>query len=404
MNWIQIKKLKEDRGQIIGQMRAMLEKADAEKRSLDSAEQTKFDELNTQAEKLAGDIANGEKVYSLEQSGNVRSLPGRDAINAPAQGPTEWRDATGRPVNVYTNNKQRMSIATERTLSAGKAIRGLITGDWSNAEDEQRAVQLSAGGLFLPASVVAGTFDAARDQSVITQAGAIVVTMDTPSLDIAKLTTAPTAVVKTEGSSFGGTVGALGRLTLSAGTIMTEVEVSRELMADAPNAAAVIDEAIATALANQLDTLAFTAIAAGSGVNTVATIGAVTDYSDFVDAWSQVLQDGGRPNAYAIAADVAGVLEGLTNTDGSYKQPPTSIAALAKFISPAIVPSSGVSNAYLGDFRKVVIGLRQDALVEMSNAPGFDKHTVKVKLTYRGDIDVTKPTHFCVLQAIDTTP
>src|SRR5438045_2607486 len=90
MNWIKIKQLTEERGQALTDMKAILKKADDEKRDLTADENTKFDELNTKAEQRKADIDRYETAKRLDaevtqRQQEQRQQPGRDDVNTPEQ-------------------------------------------------------------------------------------------------------------------------------------------------------------------------------------------------------------------------------------------------------------------------------------------------------------------------------
>lgn len=66
MNWQQIKALNEQRGQALADMKAILKKAEDEKRDISTEENTRFDELNTKAESLKATIDCYETAKRLD--------------------------------------------------------------------------------------------------------------------------------------------------------------------------------------------------------------------------------------------------------------------------------------------------------------------------------------------------
>jgi HK97 family phage major capsid protein len=61
------------------------------------------------------------------------------------------------------------------------------------------------------------------------------------------------------------------------------------------------------------------------------------------------------------------------------------------------------ANIVMGDFSKLLVGLRQDALVEVSAfGDGFDTHSVHLKVTWRGDCALAQPLAFYWLGGITT--
>lgn len=88
--WQRIKALKEERGQFLADMKALLKKSEDEKRDLTAEENTAFDALNAKAEQRKTDIERYERTQALEtelaaqNKGNEQRV-GRDALNTPEQ-------------------------------------------------------------------------------------------------------------------------------------------------------------------------------------------------------------------------------------------------------------------------------------------------------------------------------
>lgn len=86
--WQIIKALREERGQYVADMKAILSKANEEKRSLTAEEDQKFNDLNAKAEQRKTDIERYERAQTLEaeladKGGEQRA--GREDVNTPEQ-------------------------------------------------------------------------------------------------------------------------------------------------------------------------------------------------------------------------------------------------------------------------------------------------------------------------------
>lgn len=420
LSWMEIKSLKEQRAAKQCEMRAIVDTAETEHRNLKPDEVTAFEavrdeeralteRLQRQIDLYGGTPATGDDIHR----GMLSGLPDGNSAFGLA-GSVEWRDALGRPVHVLAP-EHRMAT-TGNTLSLGKAVQSMITGNWSNAEAEQRALSTSpsSAGFMIPHGVAASTIDMARAQAVVVRAGAQTVGMLSGLMTIAKVTADPVVEVKTENEAFSGADMQFAPVTLTARTIGCIATISRELATDAPNAAQAIEQAIAQALAVKLDSLALfgaggtepTGLASAVGVQAVIGVGALSDYSKLISAWTKILTANGNPNAYVLSPRDAGTLESIVTTAGQYLLAPPSIAAMSRHITSSILVNGGTgtneSTAFMGDFSKMLIGLRQDVLIETSNAAGdaFDKNQIKIKATWRGDIGFAQPQHFARLTGI----
>lgn len=96
MSWKQLKALTEQRGQALADMKALLKKAEDEKRDLTADENTQFAELNTRSEGLKTQIERYEQAQKLEgelaQRNGGEQRAGREDVNTPEQ--TAEQDAT----------------------------------------------------------------------------------------------------------------------------------------------------------------------------------------------------------------------------------------------------------------------------------------------------------------------
>jgi hypothetical protein len=98
MSWQIIKRLNEERGEALAQMKALLKKAEDEKRDgkardLTPEENTQFDALNAKAEQRKLDVEKYETTSALEKElaaqGKGEQRAGRDNLNTPEQAVAE---------------------------------------------------------------------------------------------------------------------------------------------------------------------------------------------------------------------------------------------------------------------------------------------------------------------------
>jgi HK97 family phage major capsid protein len=85
--WQKIKQLREERGEFLAKMKAILAKSDTEKRDLTEAENKEFDDYNTKAEQRKVQIEQYERTQELEtelaKQGKGETRIGRDDLNTP---------------------------------------------------------------------------------------------------------------------------------------------------------------------------------------------------------------------------------------------------------------------------------------------------------------------------------
>jgi HK97 family phage major capsid protein len=151
-------------------------------------------------------------------------------------------------------------------LSVGKMIRGAITGNWKNAEAEQRALSenvLANGGYALAPDLSARVIDRVRNNMAVMRLGATTVPMTTQQLYLARLAGGANVSWKSEGSAITESSPTFERLTLTTKTLPCLVRISAELFEDlSPEATDTIERELSLALSLELDRAALR----GSGV------------------------------------------------------------------------------------------------------------------------------------------
>lgn len=316
----------------------------------------------------------------------------------------------------------RSGSSEYQNLNLGKFIKGAITGNWRNAELEQRAMSegvLGAGGYMVPTPLAAELIDLSRNLSVLLEAGARTVLFDSQSLKIARVITDPVAAWKAENAAITKSDMAVDSVVLTARTLTALVPVSLELLEDAPNASAAITEALAAGLALELDRAGLLGSGAGSeptgifnaaGVQSISmgTNGAaLTNFSQLSQAVQKVWEANSRPTAAIYAPRTAGVLDRLADTTGQPMVPPPSFQELKRLVSnqvpvTQVQGTSGAvaSCAFVGDFSKLIVGMRTNLTIQISSEAGDASGSAFSSLQYwirahlRADIALTRPNQF----------
>ena len=316
----------------------------------------------------------------------------------------------------------RSGSSEYQNLNLGKFIKGAITGNWRNAELEQRAMSegvLGAGGYMVPTPLAAELIDLSRNLSVLLEAGARTVLFDSQSLKIARVITDPVAAWKAENAVITKSDMAVDSVVLTARTLTALVPVSLELLEDAPNASAAITEALAAGLALELDRAGLLGSGAGSeptgifnaaGVQSISmgTNGAaLTNFSQLSQAVQKVWEANSTPTAAIYAPRTAGVLDRLVDTTGQPMVPPPSFQELKRLVSnqvpvTQVQGTSGAvaSCAFVGDFSKLIVGMRTNLTIQISSEAGDASGSAFSNLQYwirahlRADIALTRPNQF----------
>lgn len=389
----------------------LVNKVKKEKREFTKEEDAQYEREKMTFEQLTNELylADGTersqltKVLSKFINGDSRST------NALKE---KWIDTrSGDVVPVFAKDELLTDIATEeqRSFSIGRTIQAMITGNWKNAENEQRALStaIGSGSVLVPTLLMPGIIDVVRNKAVCYKAGAKHVTMPSQTISIARILTDPTFQVKGENLPFDEGVMTFDKIDMTAFTIGTTIYLSRELASDAPNCVSAIENAIVAGLALKIDALALY----GQGtteplglMNIVGTEaidlnnGNTLWYDHLIDCWTLITMNNGEPTAYIMSPrDYASMLK--ERTGNGYIIPPEMIKD--KMLTTASIPTNlGVSGtesiAFAGDFSKMLIGMREGMQLEVSTQAGdtFKKHQVAIKCTWRGDVAFEQPSHF----------
>ena len=307
----------------------------------------------------------------------------------------------------------------EPELSLAKSLRGYLTGEWDGAELERKAMASSALGAILPTPISNQIIDLARNASTVIRAGAVTVPMTTATLKLARMTGDVTAAWYAEAGAISESDATLDSITLTARKMACMVRINREILEDSsPGVDGIIRNSVAQAMALELDRVALVGTGTApqprglqnvSGINTVTSVGTPADYGKFLDAIFEVRLDNFEPNAVINSVRTAKTLAKLFTGISSDKTPlmmPSDYSALTRFASNQIPVNLGVgtneSLAFVGKFDELMIGLRQNIIIEVSNSASdvFEKDQVMLRATWRGDVQVTRATAFCLMSGI----
>ena len=310
-------------------------------------------------------------------------------------------------------------------LSAGRAIKGMITGNWTGADAEKRTMGGStgaAGGFLLPSPISANVIDLARNMTVLINSGAGTIPMEVGNLRVVRVLTDPTAAWRGEGTAIAESDGAFGALNLTAHSLAALVRVDNELMEDAPNFASILDNQLAKVLALKLDYAGLYGSGVGQplglrndpNVQEVAMGGngvAQTSYDEILSLIELIQEANGQPTALVQSPRSSTKLQKLVTgivSDKTKLVPPAAYTALRRGVSNqvSITETQGnistASTTFIGDFSMMAIAIRQDITIELSREAdtAFAQNQTLVRAIMRADIATYRPTHFGRLTGI----
>lgn len=417
-----MKRQREERAVLLKRAKELLD--GAERRGLSKLpleDQQEYEQALEKAGELKTEIDADDK--------RVRAMIEADMAGRHGTDGERFIDAsTGQEVRVFSKGDSlaehyRRDLDTdEGPLDAGRCLRALLTGSWTGAELERRAMSTTTpadGGILVPQELSAQWFDAARNLNVCLLAGAKIIPMTTKTLSLAAVDEDPSAFWKIEGELAEGAAIGLREILLVSKTLYCgPIVVSRELLDDAPNCPQILNQTMAASLAGALDRAAILGDSEGVGplglintpnVQSLSGVGSIENYSDFSAAYG-LLQQSNTNMALTSAIfnpSVSAILDGLTAGDDQPLNPPRSFESLKNRLVTNQVPNNlGIGEnetiSVMGDFTQMIFGSRLTTTIDMSEHAGdvFSRYQVCFRAVVRGDVALSRPSHFVTMSGI----
>lgn len=393
------------------------------------AQDKKLAELHRSIDRVDLDIAE-EQLRADDQSAREAHRPGSgESIVTGASGDSDhdwlsgprspWLDQRGNPVRVYRSG-ERSATHEEGSVSFGDLVRAKVAGPRSEAE--KRALSEgtdSAGGFTVPAPLSSQFVDRLRARSVAVQAGAQYVPMDSATFTMARLETDPTTGWRAENATLATGDPTFGRVHFVAKSLAGYIRVSRELMFDSVNVGEMLETAFARSMAVELDRAAIygdgtsnspTGVWNTAGISTVdmGTNGAaITSYDKPLETLLALKNaNAADPTAMICAPRTEIELATLKDSQNNPLRPPALIERipLLSTTSAPIDETQGTavdaSSIVFGDFRDLLIGLREEISLSVFEAPHVTDGQFTVVAHMRADIQLARPASFARLVGI----
>lgn len=399
-------------------------RAEEARRGLTTAEVGKWESLAAELEQLSSDHV------TSRQADLSRSLAAD-----PESSVVKRSDVDGRErgdVRVLRPEQRMGSLVNReadpaRDLSMSKFVRAIVLGDWSGIPIEARAMAVgtgSAGGFAVPDTLSSRVIDKARTQARVVAAGARTIPMESSTLKLARVSSDPSAAWKLESAVATASDMVLEQVTLTARTLMGYLKSSVELLEDSEEIEDTIENALAAALALELDRAALR----GSGTppeprgirnTTGVTIqsqgvngAAFTNYNPISTAIQSVRAANGEPNAVIYSPRTAGTLDRLADSTGQPLRPPPSVEGIRQLVTAQLPENlvqgtaTNASEAYVGEWSDLLIGVRRTLVIEASREASdatdsaFRQLQVHIRAWLRADFAVAQPSHFTVITGI----
>lgn len=339
---------------------------------------------------------------------SVSAVDGGDDFEPEA----EWSLAPQQRMRAYA---QTRSNDAYEGLSAGRLLRAMVTGATTDAERRALAEGSdSAGGYTVPKTLSAQLIDNLRAASVCVRAGAQTVPLDSNKHSIAKVVADAVPAWRAENAALNESAPTFGQILFEPKSLAVLVKVSRELLDDSLNVGTALPAVLTAALAKELDRVALIGsgtapeprgITNTSGIGTTALGAALTSYAPLLVARTGLLTANvGEPTAVIMHPRDEGTLSGLTDTTDQPLALPPRLVGLPMLTTTQIPTDGGAgddeSKIIVGDFRKLLIGMREEIRVEILRERYADNHQVAFIAHMRADIAVQHAAAFHVVTGV----
>ena len=354
-----------------------------------------------------------------------------------------WTRDDGRPAAVERNQRFADHEIVREQLSRARDRDNAIIGQHGDLGQQMRALTTSTGSAIVPTVWAADIIDRARNYAAVYKAGAQPVVMDAKIVQIGRLVSDPAAGFRTEGSTITASDPTFDNVTLTAKTINALVVGSTEFWQDASNSGALVTEAMARALAVQIDLAAlFGGVTAGAeqtalGNNMLPSGGlpnppnptgvlanllanapssvlggavngtaqtAATFYGEILDLLYTPRDFNEAPNALLWPSHLARIYAKAVDTQNNPMRVPADVENIARYVTNQIpsgfTQGTGtlMSDLVVGDFTQLLIGQRLDLTVKVLDQRYAESGQTAVLCSWRGDIAVARPRAFAVFR------
>lgn len=321
----------------------------------------------------------------------------------------------------------------ERSLDLGKYMRGVITGDWTDAEPERRSMLTSSLGTIIPQELSSRIIDGARAKSLFLDSSVPIAPMHSNTLTFARVKNDPTIYFKAEGEKAVESDFELEPVTLTAKTAYAYTYASLETIINSENLKDIMFEVLSKALADCIDrgflygqyeqtviddsSLKSSKRSLKNGLNfaTYAPKGIMNDqdvhritsensgYDDFIKAIGKVKSNNAVPTCYAINSRVEEKLSLLKTPDGQYLETPNAIRALTPIVTNQLkFDEENGSDAIVFDPNSMIVGIQNKLVVEYfrNTDKCIENGLVGFRIYAMVDCAILKPKNICIIEGI----
>ena len=391
-----IRELIEEKGKILEKMRK-LATTDDWTDSVDS----EFKDMTKQMSKLDDQI-NAQNKY-------IKALAAEDS--------GEYMEIMGQK-RIFSHEERLVKDAIP--LSMGHFLSSIVSGVKNDLEDRYFSRALSAGsgsGSYgVPELIGDMIWDKLRAQSVVFQAGAQTIKLNTLTTKFSKITgDAANDGWMAENTTLVPSDPTISTVDFTAKNYAQMITASVQATQDSVNLADVLNTYFFRKFAEAVET----AMLVGTGSSnqprgvynftglgtTLSAVGSeLGDYADLIYAKANLEREGAAVNAFITSPEVKRDLDALTDNNGQTIQRPPDLPPIymTKAI-PADVTYGGntnTSNVLLGDWSKLYLGIRSDITVTVLKERYMDALQYGFLSTLRADVQPSNENAFGRIVAI----
>jgi len=344
---------------------------------------------------------------------------------------TRWpeEEMTFSPKNsngFYTKSQKIETSYNTSGPSVGKLLKGLILGANGDTVLTKSLAEgtNSAGGYSVPVETMPGFIDLLRNKSVLQQAGAQTVLLNSNKVNMATVISDPTPGWRAESAAVSESDPVFGQVAFAPKSLAVLVKVSRELLSDSLNIEQILEDTLANALALQLDyaglygsgssnqPLGLKSVLTTATRNQVlATNGAKLSAQGFYlpihTAAKKVSEGNDAASAVVLSPRTFFDIQGFTDTTNQPLKPSAFIENNLSFYETNSVPNTlttGTSNVtseiFTGNFSNLLLGLRQQLEIQVITETYAGNLQVGFLAHLRADWQVARTNSFWLTQGV----
>ena len=365
----------------------------------------------------------------------IQSVDGQlDVLKASADGAVSgWKDQGGKDIKVMRNaadfrahyseagepaNRGEAPIRLDDFLKgvAGMSATTSVRNSLSRGTD-------TSGGFAVPSIVMPGILEAMVPASALLTAGVGIIPLDqgAKSFTVVAVDAIPNAGWRLEAGTVPESDPSFRAVVAIPQSLSFFFKVSRELLADAPNMNAALNQAIAQAFAKELDRAGL--IGTGTApeprglLNTAGVLPvtngangaslATTKYANLFSGVQSMLQvDAPMPTAFIMSPRTKVGFAALVDSTGQSLSVPSMLASVPMIstsqISNALTvgTSSDASQIFMGDFTRMAFMMREQIHIQLVDQLFAGTEQIGFYCHVRADVLVQYPRAFAVITGV----